>query len=106
MQKLYIAKNKYGKYYVKISNKYNRCDKIVSASLPKGMELPSNYGIYNCEYYLDCYQLNNGNVELAVRITRVVGIDNNVTNPEINPAGTQSLNAYEDYNNATPELPF
>ncbi len=104
MQKLYIAKNKYGKYYTKIVNKYQKCEKIVSVSLPLNTELSQNYGTYECEYYLSCYPLSQGGTEVAIRITKIVGANTDVTNPEVNPAGTESISPYEEYDNA--ELPF
>lgn len=107
MQKLYIATNKFGKYYTKISNKYHKCDKLVSVSLPKDMVLGQDFGTYDCEYYLDCYPTRDGGVELAIRITKIVGANTNVTNPEINPQGTQALSPYEEYDNSiSEELPF
>lgn len=95
MQKLYIAKNKYGGYYAKIKNKYYGCEKIVSVVLPQGTELEESYGTYTCEYWLDCFKRKNGEVELTIRVSRIVSPFKPVENP------------YEVYNNTNdPELPF
>ena len=71
MQKLYIAKNKNGKYYTKIINKYIGCEKFMSVTLPKGVELNSDFGSYDCEYFLSCYKTKNGDVEANIMVTKI-----------------------------------
>jgi len=105
MAKLFIARNRYGKYYAKVVNNYHKCQKLVSVFLPNGVELPRDYGTYDCEYYLSCYPKGN-NVEINIIVTKIYGSQLDVVNPQVNPAGVQSLNPYEEYNNSTPELPF
>ena len=56
MAKLYIAKNRYGGYYVKVKNKYLKCEKIVAANLPEGVELAKDYGWFDCDYFLSCFK--------------------------------------------------
>lgn len=106
MAKLYISKNKYGKCYTKIKNKYNNCEKIVPVNLPENTDLPKDYGYFDCDYFLTCFKKNTGEVEIAIKVTKIVGADNYVANPDINPAGTKSLNPYEEYNNMDSDLPF
>ena len=106
MAKLYIAKNRYGGYYVKVKNKYLKCEKIVAANLPEGVELAKDYGWFDCDYFLSCFKKSNGEIELVFKITKIVGGVVNVTNPDINPEGTQSVSAYQEYESATDDLPF
>ena len=68
--------------------------------------MPNDFGNYDCDYYISCYQTANGEVDLNIIVTKIYGAKLDVANPEVNPAGTQSLNPYEEYNNSTPELPF
>lgn len=106
MAKLYISKNNYGKYYTKIKNNYNKCEKILAVNLPNGVELPTNYGTFDCDYFLTCYKKNNGEVEIAIKVTRIANVGSSVVNPNINPAGTQSINPYTEYENSIGDLPF
>ena len=71
MPKLYIAKNKFGKYYAKIKNPQYNIEKIVSVNLPSGCELTKDYGTYECEFYLSCYQTKTNGVELVIKITKI-----------------------------------
>ena len=107
MQKLYIAKNKYGGYYTKIENKYNRVEKILSVSLPKDTVLPNNFGTYTCDFYVDVYKNKKGDAEVVLRITKISGNFGNVANPDVNPQGSASINPYEEYDNSIEEeLPW
>lgn len=98
MQKLYIARNKNGKYYTKIINKYAGCEKFVSVSLPKGVELNADYGSYNCEYYLSCYKTQNENIEISIIVTKLWQDNYKIDNPDINP--------YSQYQNKDNDIPF
>lgn len=106
MGKLNIARSKTGSYYSKVINNYANCSMIVAVNLPKGVELSVPYGTFDCDYYLSCYQNKSGQPVLVIKVTKINDQSVVVTNPEINPSGTSSINAYEDYNNTTPELPF
>ena len=95
MQKLYIAKNKWGGYYSKIENKYAGCTKLIAVNLPKDIQLNSNYGTYNCEYYLSCFKRKDESVEFVIVVTKI----NLPFQPVENP--------YDVYNKPIdPELPF
>lgn len=98
MQKLYIARNKNGKYYTKIINNYTKCEKFVSVSLPKDVELNADYGSYNCEYFLSCYKTQNGNVEISIIVTKLWQDNYKIDNPDINP--------YSQYQNKDNDIPF
>lgn len=106
MGKLNIAKNKSGGYYSKIINSKQDCFVMVSVNLPRGVELSVPYGTFDCEYYLSCFKSKNGQPVLVIKVTKINDMGAVITNPEINPAGVSSINAYEDYNKSTPELPF
>ena len=106
MSKLYIAKNRYGSYYAKIKNKYANCEKVVTLNLPEGVELPKDYGWYDCDYFLSCFKKSNGEIDLVIKVTKIVTGVANVVNPDVNPLGTQSVSAYEEYENASDDLPF
>lgn len=103
MQTLYLAKNKYGNYYAKISNQNQKCDLIVSVNFPrKDMQLDRDFGKFNCDYYLSCYKGNNGEVKPVIKITKFydgVAMDVNET---VNPDGAKSLDPYEEYNSEPP----
>lgn len=98
MSKLYLARNKNGKYYTKITNKYAECSKIVSVSLPKGTELNADFGMYDCDYYLSCYKNKDDNVEISIMVTRLWQNDYRPDNPDVNP--------YQQYQNKDDDLPF
>ena len=106
MGKLNIAKSKTGGYYSKIINNRANCSMMVTVNLPRGVDISVPYGTFDCDYYLSCYQSKSGDVVLVIKVTKINDQSVVVTNPEINPSGTSSVNAYEDYNNSTPELPF
>ena len=106
MAKLYIAKNRFGTYYAKIKNKYANCEKIVCVNLPEGTQLHKDFGWYDCEYFLSCFKKANGEIELVIKVTRIVSGIANVTNPDVNPMGAQSVSAYNDYVNSSEEYPF
>ena len=95
MQKLYIAKSRNGNWYTKIVNKYQKCEKLVSVNLPINTTLNSNYGTYDCEYYLSCYKKKDGGTEVVINVTRIVS------------PFTPTENPYEVYNKPNdPEIPF
>lgn len=106
MGKLNISKSKNGTYYSKIINNYQNCSMIVAVNLPKGVELAVPYGTFDCDFYLSCYKSKYGEPVLVVKVTKINQQGVVITNPEINPSGTQSINPYQDYNKTTPELPF
>lgn len=107
MPRLYIAKSKKGGYYTKVENKSQNVTKLVTVNLPKGVELNYPYNVYDCEYFLSCYQPKTGGEPvLVVKVSKILDQDAICINKEINPAGTQSMNAYQEYNETTPELPF
>ena len=107
MARLYIAKSPKGNYYTKIENKSQSVTKLVGVNLPKGVELNRPYGVYNCEYFLSCFQPKMGGEPiLVIKVSKILDQDAICINKEINPAGTQSMNAYQEYNETTPELPF
>lgn len=107
MRKLYIAKNKYGYYYCKISNQHQKCDLIMSVNLPKGVELAQNYGTFDCEYFVSCYKTKDGDIRPSIVVTKIVGGTAMDVNSNVNPEGAKALtSAYDDYNNATIEEPF
>lgn len=106
MGKLNIARNKNGGYYSKIINNKANCSMMVSVNLPRGVELSVPYGSFDCDYYLSCFKTKNNETMLVIKVTKINDMGAVITNPEINPSGTSSLNAYEDYNSSTPELPF
>ena len=98
MQKLYIARNKNGKYYTKIVNKYAGAQKFVSVTLPKGVELNADYGSYDCEFYLSCYKNKENNAEINIMVTKIWQNDYKPDNPDVNP--------YTQYQDKTDDLPF
>lgn len=105
MQQLYLAKNKYGQYYTKISNQKQKCDLFMSVNLPtKDTQLDRDYGTFDCEYYVSCYQTKDGDVRPVIKITKLYnGVAMDV-NSVVNPDGAKSLDPYEEYNNV--DTPF
>ena len=95
MQKLSISRNKNGKYYTKIINRYSNCFKYVTVTLPKNTELNADFGIYDCEYYLSCFQ-SNGGVDVIIIVTKIWQNDYKPNNPDVNP--------YQEYKES--DLPF
>lgn len=95
-QKLYIAKNKYGRYYSVIKNEYSHCNKIISVNLPKNTELQEDYGTFECEYYLSCYKSKTSDeTYFCINVTKIYAPTKNIENP------------YDIYNQDTPiETPF
>lgn len=98
MQKLYISTNKNGKYYTKIKNTTQGCEKILSVWLPKDTILNVPYGDFDCEYKLGCYKTKDGGVEICIYVTKIWQDQHPIENSDVNP--------YAQYKDVTNDLPF
>lgn len=96
MNKLYISKSTYGTYYSKIRNAITGDEISLPVRLPPGKELPREWGVFSCEYFLSCYKSkNDGEIKPIIIVTKFA----DRFKPNYNPYGM-----YE--NSSTPEIPF
>ena len=68
--KLVISKNKDGHYYTKLVNKYNNEESEMYLNIQLGKNVSElEYGLYEVDGFLSCYNSKEGNVKPKLIIT-------------------------------------